>query len=186
MYLSTGGEIGIPGGWCFFCGEPGGGSNESREFGGFRGLTSDFASSTEAEAETLLNDPYAIQKSEDQLTFEHPDIRTAFASMLKRLAQVAGRLLADDLVPTLARLDPEGSGIKGLINGFAELNGECRWRIDFAPEKGLHFNWEDYTLGKRHTGYGRYGVEKFPGTYDDYLTLLLLLDEGGIGAMLGS
>jgi RHS repeat-associated protein len=46
MYLSTGGEIGLPGEWCLFCGEPGGGSQESGETGGFRDLTSDFASDT--------------------------------------------------------------------------------------------------------------------------------------------
>jgi hypothetical protein len=189
IYLPFGGQIGLPGGWCIECGF-GGGSNDGGESGGIRDLTSDFASDTGGASsklnEALLDDPYLLQKAEDELTFEHPDIETAFASMVKHLEQTGGRLLSNDLVETTARVDPEGYGIKGLINGYAERNGERRWRLDFDSTKGLHFNWEDYTLGKKTTGLARWGVEKFPGTSDDFLTLLLQLNEGGIGEMLAS
>lgn len=54
---------------------------------------------------------------------------------------------------------------KDKVTGFESADGKRGFRIDFDPddpEKGLHYNWWDWTMGKRESG-GRSGAEVIEG-----------------------
>ncbi len=75
--------------------------------------------------------------------------------------------LGHDRVPTDGRLHDAA----GRVNGFQSGDGLRGFRIDFDPNKGIHYNWYDWTGGARGAG-GRWGAETFPGTHDQYLRIL--------------
>ena len=128
----------------------------------------------------LLNDHYLVQK--DEMRFDNPDAKTAFDNTLKHLDDVGGPL-GNDVVPTEVKVNPGHPEVDGLENGMSTKDGKRGWRIDFDDKKGIHFNWYDWTKGSRKSGFGRWGSEEFPGTYQDYLDLLLKLNEYGPSGM---
>jgi hypothetical protein len=172
--------------FCFDCGPFGGGTGDDEY-----GHESDLAFSNQElggspqNAEAILGDPYAFQ--DEELVFEHPNAQAAFESTLRHLEQLGGPL-GDDLVTTQVRVSPDHPEVLGLDNGFQTSDGNRGWRLDYDdnPKKGLHFNWYDWTNGKRRSGLGRYGAETFPGTYEDFIEMLLRLNTGGVEYMLGN
>jgi hypothetical protein len=82
-----------------------------------------------------------------------------------------GGPLSDDFVPTPLKINPGHPEVEELNNGMGDK--ERGWRIDFDEEKGIHFNWYDWSNGSRKSGLGRWAAETFPGTYEDYVDLLL-------------
>ena len=128
--------------------------------------------------EELLNDPLLIQKEE--MIFEHSNEKDALDSTLKHLEQ-AGGPLPDDFEPTPVKVNPGHPEVEGLNNGMGDR--ERGWRIDFDEKKGIHFNWYDWSSGSRKSGTGRWGAETFPGTYEDYLDLLLRFNVDGMAGL---
>jgi hypothetical protein len=136
------------------------------------------------DAQKLMDDPYAIQVSEKDLTFDNPDARAALASALKRLEDLGGPL-SDDLVTTKMAVNPRDPQLVGVLtNGAQERNGLRGWRLEFDDTKQAHFNWYDWTLGKRTSGLGRYGAEKFPGSYELVIEMIVGFEYNGVQGML--
>jgi RHS repeat-associated protein len=109
--------------------------------------------------------------------FVHPDAQSAYDYAMKQI----GGPLSDDATPTFARGLGGDDSVAGLQNGYQEGSGSNLryWRLDYDPDKGLHFNWG---VGKRTDDF--YGAARFPGSYDTYQNMILGLAEGGIRLML--
>lgn len=184
--LSTGGEGALPGGWCFECGF-GGGSNNSGGSGASNDLLNGWAADAEGEASgeagaggDLGGDPSDAAALEAggglrEMVTAHPDAQCAFNHAMSEL----GGPLSEDAQLTQAKGLGGDTSVEGLYNGMKE--GRRSWRLDYDPEKGPHFNWQ---LGKKSSG-GIWGAATFPGTYEDYIDMLLQFNEGGVEAMLG-
>lgn len=113
---------------------------------------------------------YAKRRVETQLTElirKHPSMAAAWVTVVQNLGD-----LGDDQKETTARL---GSA-RGLVHGAQSADGRRGWRLDFDPEKGPHFNWYDWSKGKRGAG-GRWAAEMFPGNEQGYLEALMQLQE---------
>jgi hypothetical protein len=78
--------------------------------------------------------------------------------------------LGHDRVPMDGRL---GDG-KGSVVGFRTADGQRGFRVDYDPDKGIHYNWFDWSGGNKGAG-GRWGAEVFPGTREQYVALLRAL-----------
>jgi hypothetical protein len=109
---------------------------------------------------------------QEQIT-NHPDAQSAYDHTMQQI----GGPLSDDSTPTFARGLNNDDAVRGLQNGYQD--GESSWRLDYDPNKGVHFNW---MVGKRTDN--MYGAAEFPGTYDIYQNMLLGLNEGGVSMML--
>ena len=46
----------------------------------------------------------------------------------------------------------ESSYAYNKIDGRVSYDGKTRWRLDYDPKKGVHFNIEDYSRGKGFNG----------------------------------
>ncbi|TAG95296.1 MAG: DUF4114 domain-containing protein [Oscillatoriales cyanobacterium] len=67
----------------------------------------------------------------------------------------------------------------GKILGFESVDSTRGFRIDYDPNKGLHYNWYDYSQGKTHTGFARKGSEEIVGgTEEDFIKMIDQLNEG--------
>ncbi len=109
-----------------------------------------------------------------EIITHHPDAKSAFDQVTKEVGDLSGNGQL-----TQAKGLGGDSVVSGLDNGLR--NGRRSWRLDYDPEKGPHFNWQ---IGKKSGG-GRWGAAIFPGTYSDYVDMLLRFGEGGTEAMLG-
>jgi hypothetical protein len=80
--------------------------------------------------------------------------------------------LGHDRVPMDGRL---GDG-RGSVVGFRSADGQRGFRVDYDPDKGIHYNWFDWTRGNKGAG-GRWGAEVFPGSREQYVALLRALQK---------
>lgn len=95
--------------------------------------------------------------------------RSLEAARNKTLEEIGD--LGHDKQRTRARL---GDDI-GKVNGFKSADGKRGFRVDYDPDKGVHYNWFDWSRGSRGTG-GRWGAEIFPGTQEDYARIIAQLN----------
>ena len=110
-----------------------------------------------------------------EIVTNHPDAQSAYNHAMNEL----GGPLGENARLTQAKGLGGDTSVEGLNNGMRE--GRRSWRLDYDESKGPHFNWE---LGKKSSG-GIWGAATFPGTYDDYINMLLQFNEGGVEMMLG-
>jgi len=108
----------------------------------------------------------------------NPNAKTAFENVQKNL----GGPFGDNVTPTPAKFgDPADMGLN---NGFQ--SGDRGWRLELDPDKGAHFNWFDWSVGKKSSGLGSWGAETFPASEDQVTEMVLYLHYEGIGAMLAN
>lgn len=177
-------QIGVPGAWNI-----GGGSGGGDSGGGDRAGNGDIFSSTNGDTGyngALLDDPSLFQESEAQLTTTHPDLKGAFTQTIESLERIGGPL-GDDVVATQDRgLRDNANGVGGLNNGIAAKSPSRGWRLDYDAEKGVHFNFFDWTNGSRKSGFGRWGAAKISGaTQTDFQEIIYQYNLYGVDGMLG-
>lgn len=110
--------------------------------------------------------PRRGQRQQSELVRSHPSLESARNRALEEVGS-----LGDGRVKTRARLGAHA----GQVNGFQSADGQRGFRVDYDPDKGVHFNWYDWSGGDRGSG-GRWGAEIFPGTAADYARLIRQLN----------
>jgi len=97
---------------------------------------------------------------------KHPSIEAARNTAIREAGD-----LGHDKVQYFGKFGPA----KDKIVGFDSADGKRGFRIDFDPndpEKGLHYNWWDWSNGKKGSG-GRWGAEVFEnGIQEDFQRLI--------------
>ena len=73
------------------------------------------------------------------------------------------------------RFPPNFGGGAGVVSNWDDHTAES-FRVDYDPDKGIHYNWFDWTHGNKGAG-GRWGAEVFPGSREQYVALLRALQK---------
>jgi hypothetical protein len=144
VYSPTGGELALPGSWCYWCGS-GGRSNDSGGSRSSNGLLNGWAADAEGETSGEAGaagdlggapgDAAALEAGGGlrEMVTAHPDAQSAFNHAMSEL----GGPLSEDAQLTQAKGLGGDTSVEGLYNGMKE--GRRSWRLDYDPEKGPHF-----------------------------------------------
>lgn len=111
-------------------------------------------------------------KETGEIIRKHNSVEAARNAALKEAGD-----LGDSKVAVKGRL-PASKGFERLV-GFESKDGKRGFRVDYDPNKGLHYNWYDYSQGKRSSGLAREEAEIIEGgTEEDFIRLLDKISEG--------